>query len=242
MRKLRPHEFAKELNVSAETLKRWDRTGYLPAKRTPSNRRYYTDSCKEAYLKDVNASKVIEELSRLTEVVHDLQNGATDLDQDQYFDPSSILSLITEANFIKQFQNACKKSPICNKNTFPLLYELVLLYLSDKLAYKKIIAVVISKLQKYAENELEHKRNKLIFYLSRDHRNIPPSLLIQLNDAYSSYTDIIGLYGSNLSEALYSFDEQKCIDFINLQTRIDKDICAEFVKGEKVYRMALTDL
>ena len=40
---MRPHEFAKELNVSVETLRRWDRTGRLPAKRTPSNHRYYTE-------------------------------------------------------------------------------------------------------------------------------------------------------------------------------------------------------
>lgn len=40
---MRPHEFAKEIGVSVETLRRWDRTGKLKAKRTPSNHRYYTD-------------------------------------------------------------------------------------------------------------------------------------------------------------------------------------------------------
>lgn len=40
---MRPHEFAKELGVSVETLRRWDRTGKLKAKRTPSNHRYYTE-------------------------------------------------------------------------------------------------------------------------------------------------------------------------------------------------------
>lgn len=39
---MRPHEFAEELGISVETLRRWDRTGKLPAKRTPSNHRYYT--------------------------------------------------------------------------------------------------------------------------------------------------------------------------------------------------------
>ena len=33
---MRPHEFAKEIGVSVETLRRWDRTGKLKAKRTPS--------------------------------------------------------------------------------------------------------------------------------------------------------------------------------------------------------------
>ena len=40
---MRPHEFAEEIGVSVETLRRWDRTGKLPAKRTPSNHRYYTE-------------------------------------------------------------------------------------------------------------------------------------------------------------------------------------------------------
>lgn len=40
---MRPHEFAQEIGVSVETLRRWDRSGRLPAKRTPSNHRYYTE-------------------------------------------------------------------------------------------------------------------------------------------------------------------------------------------------------
>lgn len=40
---MRPHEFAEQVGVSVETLRRWDRTGKLPAKRTPSNHRYYTE-------------------------------------------------------------------------------------------------------------------------------------------------------------------------------------------------------
>ena len=40
---MRPHEFAKEIGVSVETLRRWDRTEKLKAKRTPSNHRYYTE-------------------------------------------------------------------------------------------------------------------------------------------------------------------------------------------------------
>lgn len=35
-------EFAAMLNVSTKTLQRWDREGILTAKRTPTNRRYYT--------------------------------------------------------------------------------------------------------------------------------------------------------------------------------------------------------
>ncbi|MEG3859625.1 IS607 family transposase [Microcoleus sp. herbarium12] len=39
----KPHEFAKKLGVTVKTLQRWDISGKLPAKRTVSNYRYYTD-------------------------------------------------------------------------------------------------------------------------------------------------------------------------------------------------------
>lgn len=39
----KPKEFAELLNVSVKTLQRWDREGILIAKRTPTNRRYYTE-------------------------------------------------------------------------------------------------------------------------------------------------------------------------------------------------------
>lgn len=38
----KPSEFAELLNVSVKTLQRWDREGILVAKRTPTDRRYYT--------------------------------------------------------------------------------------------------------------------------------------------------------------------------------------------------------
>lgn len=40
---MKPHEFAKKLDINVETLRRWDRSGKLKAKRTPSNHRYYTE-------------------------------------------------------------------------------------------------------------------------------------------------------------------------------------------------------
>lgn len=39
---LKPKDFAELLGVSVKTLQRWDRSGVLIAKRTPTNRRYYT--------------------------------------------------------------------------------------------------------------------------------------------------------------------------------------------------------
>ena len=43
MKVYRIHEMAEKLGVSVKTLQRWDNTGKLPARRTPSNQRYYTE-------------------------------------------------------------------------------------------------------------------------------------------------------------------------------------------------------
>lgn len=39
----KPHEFAAKIGVSVKTLQRWDTAGRLPAKRTLSGHRFYTD-------------------------------------------------------------------------------------------------------------------------------------------------------------------------------------------------------
>ena len=50
---IRLNEMAKRLNVSVKTLQRWDREGILVAKRTPTDRRYYTEN---QYLEYIGAS------------------------------------------------------------------------------------------------------------------------------------------------------------------------------------------
>lgn len=40
---MKPKEFAEKVGVCVKTLQRWDREGILPAKRTPTDRRYYTE-------------------------------------------------------------------------------------------------------------------------------------------------------------------------------------------------------
>ena len=47
----KPKEFAKLLNVSVKTLQRWDRNKTLIAKRTPTDRRFYTEEQLQEYLK-----------------------------------------------------------------------------------------------------------------------------------------------------------------------------------------------
>ena len=46
-----PAAFAKRAGVSVKTLQKWDRIGVLPAKRTITNRRYYTDADLAAALR-----------------------------------------------------------------------------------------------------------------------------------------------------------------------------------------------
>jgi predicted site-specific integrase-resolvase len=46
-----PAAFAKRVGVSVKTLQKWDRIGVLPAKRTITNRRYYTDNDLAAALR-----------------------------------------------------------------------------------------------------------------------------------------------------------------------------------------------
>lgn len=52
----KPKEFANKINVSVNTLQRWDREGTLIADRNPKNRRFYTDSHYEYYLNNLNKS------------------------------------------------------------------------------------------------------------------------------------------------------------------------------------------
>ena len=65
---MRPHEFAKEIGVSVETLRRWDRTGKLKAKRTVSNHRYYTeeDLAQALGLKPISDGRLIKVYCRVS--------------------------------------------------------------------------------------------------------------------------------------------------------------------------------
>ena len=65
---MRPHEFAEEIGVSVETLRRWDRTGKLKAKRTPSNHRYYTeeDLLQAKGLKPISQERLIKVYCRVS--------------------------------------------------------------------------------------------------------------------------------------------------------------------------------
>ena len=46
----KPRQFAQLIGVSVKTLQRWDREGILVARRTPTNRRYYTHAQYLEYL------------------------------------------------------------------------------------------------------------------------------------------------------------------------------------------------
>ena len=45
-----PKKFAEMIGKSVKTLQRWDREGILVAKRSPTNRRYYTEEDYKNYI------------------------------------------------------------------------------------------------------------------------------------------------------------------------------------------------
>ena len=50
MKIYKPAVFSVLIGVSVKTLQRWDKSGKLVARRTPTNRRYYTELDLEKYL------------------------------------------------------------------------------------------------------------------------------------------------------------------------------------------------
>jgi resolvase, N terminal domain family protein len=54
---IKVNEMAKRLGVSIKTLQRWDRDGILVAKRTPTDRRYYTEDQYLEYIGSTTESK-----------------------------------------------------------------------------------------------------------------------------------------------------------------------------------------
>ena len=59
----KPKDFADKINVTVNTLQRWDREGTLKADRSPTNRRFYTNRHYIQYLNNINKynDKSIEE-------------------------------------------------------------------------------------------------------------------------------------------------------------------------------------
>lgn len=45
-----PKQFAERIGKSVKTLQRWDNDGIFKARRTPTNRRYYTEEDLQLYL------------------------------------------------------------------------------------------------------------------------------------------------------------------------------------------------
>ncbi|MCM6799425.1 IS607 family transposase [Levilactobacillus brevis] len=78
---MKPGEMAKRLGITTTTLRNWDRSGKLPAKRTVSNQRYYTE---EDYLKAINARSQDERINVIYARVS-TRNQKDDLDDQVQF-------------------------------------------------------------------------------------------------------------------------------------------------------------
>ena len=81
MNTYKPCEFAKKLNVSVKTLQRWDNAGILKAQRSPTGRRYYTESQYFEYIgqptKQENRSVIIYARVSSSNQKDDLKNQVT---------------------------------------------------------------------------------------------------------------------------------------------------------------------
>ena len=80
-------DMADKLGVSIKTLQRWDREGILVAKRTPTNRRYYTEDQYLSYVGKSQPKGLILAYTRVSS-------------------RSQIDDLISQTEFLKQFVNA----------------------------------------------------------------------------------------------------------------------------------------
>ena len=82
---MRAHEFAEQIGVSVETLRRWDRTGKLKAKRTPSNHRYYTeeDLLQAKGFKPISEERLIKVYCRVSSAKqkNELANQKSSMEQ-----------------------------------------------------------------------------------------------------------------------------------------------------------------
>ena len=65
----RLNEFSELINVSVKTLQRWDREGILIAKRTPTGRRYYTESQYLEFMGSLTINLKCEDKTAYNEVM-----------------------------------------------------------------------------------------------------------------------------------------------------------------------------
>ena len=65
----KPKDFAELLGVSVKTLQRWDRDCILVAKRTPTDRRYYTYNQYLEFKGEYTITLICENESKLNEVM-----------------------------------------------------------------------------------------------------------------------------------------------------------------------------
>ena len=82
-------EFARIIGVTPKTIQRWDESGKLVAKRTPTNRRYYTEEDVNAYF-GYESSEIKRKNVAYCRVSNRTQKG----------------DLTNQIEFIKQFANA----------------------------------------------------------------------------------------------------------------------------------------
>lgn len=101
-----PKEFASIIGVSVKTLQRWDKVDALPANRTVTNRRYYTDEQLNEYLdREISLRNVVtfyEYSKRFIYRKSPTGDVARDIDIDEAFPKDA-----TKWSDIKQYLEDC---------------------------------------------------------------------------------------------------------------------------------------
>lgn len=106
MKTYTPKEFSAEIGVTVRTLQRWDKADILPAHRTRTNRRFYTeeqlDECKDRALQLSNISTFYDYSQRFVHRHSPTGDVARDIDLDSEFPRDA-----TDWRTIEQYLNYC---------------------------------------------------------------------------------------------------------------------------------------
>lgn len=102
MKVYKPKEFAEKINVSINTLQRWDREGTLKVNIHPSNRRFYTEEQYKNYLKKIGKKESLEINFRIRKESDIFLIEVKNLKTEEYVEINSVNSYEDSINFVNE--------------------------------------------------------------------------------------------------------------------------------------------
>ena len=91
-------EFANRIGVSEQTLRNWDKSGKLVAKRTKGNHRFYTEDDYNNYMESSNKNK--KGINNMNEVKKDIAGFVDSMGEE---DAKKVARQAIEAKWLKDF-------------------------------------------------------------------------------------------------------------------------------------------